>query len=158
MSEKQQIQRVRCKVCGRTTNLLPSFLLAQKSFQVCEFEKVINLILNHSQDWKKLPSLPVDISTSYLWLRRFKEQVHESLPLLREKLLTLKPNTPVKTQSVPTGLMSDVELLQQFLNVAQLLHQTTISLLKPQPPEDANVFSFLNYFLAQNTGKALLEI
>jgi hypothetical protein len=158
MTKKQKIQRIRCKVCGRTTNLLPSFLLAQKSFQVCVFEEVVNLLINHSQDWKKRPRLPVDISKIYLWLRRFKEQVHESLPLLREKLLTLKPNTPIKTQSVPTGLVSEIELFQQFLNVAQLLHQTTISLLKPQPPEDANVFSFLNYFLAQHTGKALLEI
>jgi len=157
MTEKQKIQRIFCKTCDRTTHLLPSFLLYHKSFMVSALEALIRLRLNQPTDWIKSPELKMELSKAYAWLRQLKKQIDVCLPLLREKLLTLQPDAPVRTQSVPGGLIRDVELIQQFMDVAQSLHQTTISLIN-KSPEACDLFSFLNYFLAQNTGKALLEI
>ena len=49
-----RIQRVRCKVCGRTHSLLPDFLHPHRHFVVCLLQHVVSLYLLVGLGWRRL--------------------------------------------------------------------------------------------------------
>jgi hypothetical protein len=85
------IQRVRCTNCLCTTNVLPSFLLANKSYSVNDLQALLLSFISNPDDWKKSPDIPFDLSTAYRWLRIIRTQAMDIMPDIREELLKLKP-------------------------------------------------------------------
>jgi hypothetical protein len=49
-----RIQRVRCKVCGRTHSLLPDFLHPHRHFAISLLQQVVSLYLLAGLGWRKL--------------------------------------------------------------------------------------------------------
>ena len=153
------IQRVRCKRCGRTTNVLPSFLLAYRSFAVSAAEQLVTTYINHPDNWQQALKLMIDLATAYRWLRRLSAQANSRLPDIRKTLLKLNANCQF-AQQLPgkvAAVSSQRDLLHRFITLTQQLFKAVLRLAKPKIVADADVFSFLNYFLATQTGKALLQ-
>lgn len=153
------IQRVRCKRCGRTTNVLPSFLLAYRSFAVRAAEQLVTTYINHPDDWPQALKLMIELSTAYRWLRRLSQQANRSLADIRKALVQLKPHDPlIQPLKGPAGaVISQRDPLQQFIRLAQQLFQAAVRLIDPQTSDRSELFCFLNYFLATQTGQALLQ-
>ena len=153
-----RVQRIRCMNCGHTTNVLPSFLLAHKSYQVSELQELVLQVIKQPMDWKKSPDIVIDLSTAYRWLRRLKQQALQSLPTIRTKLLRIKPDHPVmdatNVQSEP--LTATHVILKRFLSLTRQLFTAALCLVDKNGPENADLFCFLNHFLAKETGSALL--
>jgi hypothetical protein len=49
-----RVQRVRCKVCGRTHSLLPGFLHPHRHFAISLLQQVVSLYLLAALGWRKL--------------------------------------------------------------------------------------------------------
>lgn len=154
-----RIQRVRCKKCGRTSGVLPSFLLAYRSFAVAAAEQLLITYINHPDDWQQALKLMIELSTAYRWLRRLSQQANRSLADIRTALLNLKPDYPLNKQikGQPASLTSHRELLIRFVTLSQQLFQAAVRLNSNKQPLSTNSFCFLNYFLAIQTGTALLQ-
>jgi transposase-like protein len=153
---KIKIQRVRCTGCGRTTNVLPSFLLAYKYFAVRMAKKLLLLIMEHPHDWKQALKPIIDMSTAYRWLRRFIRQANTSLPAIRKALLELVPDTRlIQPQSL--AVMSTPAIVTRFISLSQRLFQASVRLVDIKQPLVSDLFCFINHFLATATGKALLQ-
>jgi hypothetical protein len=159
MVHKINIQRIRCKQCGRTSNVLPSFLLAYRSYAVAAAEQLIISYINHPGDWHQRLKLMIDLSTAYRWLRRLGDQANRSLPDIRTALLKLKPDHPLTRQLMgkPAPLISQRALLQRFIRLAEQLLKAAVRLIDTKTPVSSDPICFLNYFLATSTGKALLQ-
>lgn len=153
-----RIQRIRCMNCGHTTNVLPSFLLVHKSYQVSELQELVFQVIKQPMDWKKSPDIVIDLSTAYRWLRRLKQQAIQSLPTIRKILLTIKPDHPVMdaTDVQPEPLVAINVILKRFLSLAKQLFTAARCLVDTHAPENGDLFCFLNHFLAKETGNALL--
>ena len=153
-----RIQRIRCMNCGHTTNVLPSFLLAHKSYQVNALQELVSQVIKQPMDWKKSPDIVIDLSTAYRWLRRLKQQALQSLPTIRNILLTIKPDHPVMdaTDVQPEPLVAINVILKRFLSLAEQLFTAALCLVDTHAPENDDLFCFLNHFLAKETGRALL--
>lgn len=150
------IQRVRCTGCGRTTNVLPSFLLAHKRFAVGVATELLLTVSEHPDDWHQAVKIMIDLSTVYRWLRRFSQQANTSLPIIRTALLELQPHAQLLPEpSAP--LLSLPVLIKRFFKLNQRLFNATVRLVGKKPPLITDLFCFLNYFLATHTGKALLQ-
>ncbi|MCP4652641.1 MAG: IS1 family transposase [Candidatus Omnitrophica bacterium] len=148
-----KIQRIRCKKCGKTTNVLPSFLLANKSYMVIVLKKLIQSY-NSSPTWYKQMNLAIDeLSTAYRWLNKLKQQAVHSLPLIKNTLVKLsaKHKTNFKFKAEPTNPLLDKDVLIQFQNVAQQLVMAAVYLVNDKSTVFSNSFSFVNYFLSQMT-------
>jgi len=65
MSQRIRIQRVRCNNCQRTTNVLPSFLLAHKPHAVNVVADLVNCYINQPDDWQQNPDITLDLATAY---------------------------------------------------------------------------------------------
>lgn len=154
-----RIQRVRCKKCGRTSAVLPSFLLAYRSFAVAAAQQLLMTYINHPNDWHQALQLMIELSTAYRWLRRLSQQANRSLADIRTALLNLKPEYPLNKHinGKLASLTSTRELLIRFITLSQQLLQAAIRLNSNKQPLSTNLFCFLNYFLASQTGKALLQ-
>jgi hypothetical protein len=138
---------------------LPSFLLADRSFAVAAAEQLVATYMKQPENWQQQLPLTMDLSTAYRWLRRLSNQANTSLPDIRKALLKLKTDDqltqPFQTKVAP--VTSNHDLLKRFFTFAQQLLEAVLYLAKPKPVADTNVFTFLNYFLATHTGKALLQ-
>jgi transposase-like protein len=154
-----RIQRIRCQKCGRTSAILPSFLLAYRSFAVAAAQQLLMTYINHPDDWQQALKLMIELSTAYHWLRRLRQQANRSLADIRTALLNLKPDYPLTKHinGKPVSLTSNRELLTRFVTLAQQLFQAAVRLNGNKLPEFTDSCCFLNYFLATQTGKALLQ-
>jgi hypothetical protein len=154
-----RIQRVRCKCCGRTTNVLPSFLLAQKSYAVSALEQLVITYLQHPHDWKQALNIMIDLSTAYRWLRIFVHQANTTLPDIRKVLLKLKPDYQL-TEHIngkPAPMANNRIILHRFIAVVEQLCQTAVRLIDNNQSTVSQSFCFLNHFLATQTKNALLQ-
>lgn len=160
-----RIQRIRCKNCGRTTNVLPSFLLARKSYTVNTLKDLVAIFIGHPHNWTKSPEIIIDLSTTYRWLRTLTQQALEALPAIRKTLLKIKPDHPIMdpTDAQPEPLTSTRVILKRFLSLAEqlfkaarLLNGQAVRLADKNDPKTEDLYCFLNYFLANETGNALL--
>jgi len=154
-----RIQRVRCKKCGRTTNVLPSFLLAHKKYAVVVVKQLVMTYINRPKDWKQFLDIDIDLATAYRWLPKLVAQANNSLPHIRKELLKLKPDHPIDDgiDKEPPQLTSTRKILKRFVSLAEQLFKAAVRLVDTKKPNDADSFCFLNYFLATQTGKALLQ-
>lgn len=59
-----KIQRIRCNDCLLSTNALPSFLLAHKSYHVHALETLLSLYIDQHHCWNQSPDFPMDLSTA----------------------------------------------------------------------------------------------
>lgn len=153
-----RIQRIRCTKCGHTTNVLPSFLLARRGFQVSVLKELVTTFINHPDDWHKSPEIIIDISTAYRWLRLLAQQAMECLPVLRKALLNIKPDHPVMdtTDAQPKGKNITPIIFKRLLSLSAQLFKAAVCLVDKNNPQNEDLFCFLNYFLTKKTGKALL--
>lgn len=90
------VQRVRCKVCGRTHSLLPDFLHPHRRFVIALLQQVIALYLLVGLGWRRLMrELPEDgpaHSTVREWVDSFAYGAgHLLFDYLLRHLLTLAP-------------------------------------------------------------------
>jgi len=154
-----RIQRVRCKQCGRTSGVLPSFLLAYRSFAVAAAQQLLMTYINHPDDWQQALKLMIELSTAYRWLRRLRQQANGSLADIRTALLQLKPDYQLNKHidGKPVSLTSNRELLRRFVTLSQQLFQAAVRRNGNKLAEFTDSYCFLNYFLASQTGKALLQ-
>jgi len=154
-----RIQRIRCKGCGRTTNILPSFLLARKSHSIGALKALIELfIINDTKDWKKHFDLSLDISTAYRWIRSLKEQALMALPEIRKTLLELKPEQSIGdvSEAHPMVFTSAEFFLKRFLKITEQLFAEAVRLTDGTMHQNSDLFCFLNHFLAYKMGQPLL--
>jgi hypothetical protein len=149
---------VRCKQCGRTTNVLPCFLLAQKSFAVAVVKELATTFINHPQDWTQIFDIDIDLATAYRWLRILTRQANQAMPEMRKALLQLKPDYQLTDQinGKPAPLTPRTNIMQRFISLAQKLHSEAVRLVDKDKPISSDYFCFLNYFLADHASKALL--
>ena len=153
------IQRVRCQKCGRTSAVLPSFLLAYRSFAVAAAQQLLSTYINHPDNWQPALKLMIELSTAYRWLRRLSQQANRSLTDIRAALLNLKPDYPLNKHinGKAASVISNRELLIRFVMLAQQLFQAAVRLNGNKQAGFTDSYCFLNYFLATQTGKALLQ-
>jgi transposase-like protein len=152
-----RIQRIRCKSCGHTFSLLPSFLLAHRSHSVTCLKIVVHSLITLGKDWKKSPDVLVDLSTAYRWLRILRIQILFMLPAIRKTLLHMAPETAgfdAKTKM----LLSDPVLFKRFLDVGEQLYKAAVRLADAKEETETEIFNFLNFFLTKNLGHPLLVL
>ena len=125
---------------------------------VSVLKELVTIVINQPHDWSKSPDIIIDISTAYRWLRTLTRQALKALPTIRKALLKIKPEHPIMdtTDAQPESLTSTRVILKRFLSLAGHLFKAAVRLADQNDPQDGDVFCFLNYFLAQQTGKALL--
>jgi transposase-like protein len=150
-----KIQRIRCQGCHLTTNVLPSFLLAHKSYHVHAVETLLNLFIDQHHCWKQSPDFPMDISTAYRWLRCLRVQVKFFLPRIRKALLELAPEMSFQDNQA-ASVLSDQNLFSKLLILGEQLYMTVVRLNDNKDKPTADVLVFLNSFLASDSGKPLL--
>ena len=91
-----RVQRLRCKVCGRTHSLLPDFLHPFRHYVVSLLQRVVSLYLLGGLSWehllRQLPESGPARSTVREWLDSFAYGAGELLlDVLTQHLLTLEP-------------------------------------------------------------------
>lgn len=125
---------------------------------VSALKELVTIVINQPYDWAKSPDIIIDISTAYRWLRTLKRQALQALPTIRKALLKIKPEHPIMdtTDAKPEPLTSTRVILKRFLSLAEHLFKEAVCLADENDPQNGDLFCFLNYFLAQQTGKALL--
>ena len=163
--EELTIQRVRCKICLKTHALIPTFLFGQVRHsnqtispyvgQFIEKQTTIGSLFNSPGS----PKAPEDISTLYRWFKRLIIRCKKLLPLLKQELINLTPQTDLtELEAIILGKNIDSAyhicratwlLSEKLLQVSSELLHSEISLTP---------LTFLNYFCWQNTGKPLLAV
>lgn len=156
-SKPIRIQRIRCKRCGRTFSLLPSFLLARRSYSVSCLKTFVVSFISHDKDWKKSPELLVDLSTAYRWRRILRRQICARLPAIRKTLLHMAPETAC-LDAKTAMLLSDQVLFKRFLDISEQLYEAAVRLADTQTDSNTDIFNFLNFFLACYTAHPLLVL
>lgn len=112
--------------------------------------------MNHPDDWKESPEIMTDMSTAYRWRRCFARQVLQALPDMRQALVKINPAHRVRGPSDgQPGITSDI-LFKRFLVLGEQLAKAAVRLAEENEDKKPDLFCFLNYFLSQKTGKALL--
>ncbi len=139
--------------------MLPCFLLAQKSYAVAALKQLLTTFINHPHDWTQILDIDIDLATAYRWLRILTRQANEAMPEMRKALLKLKPDYKLTDQidGKPAQLTNRRKVLQRLVSLAKKLHKEAVRLIDKDKPVCTDYFCFLNYFLADNTGKALLQ-
>lgn len=101
-----------------------------------------------------------DLATAYRWLDKLEQQANHALPLIRKTLLELSPEHKIGDELTPkpAHLTSRKEILNRLQNMAQRLLKAAVHLIEDKTGIFNDSFCFLNYFLAQTTGKALLQL
>lgn len=157
--ERIRIQRVRCKNCHRTTNVLPSFLLAHKRHAVNVVDDLMTCYINRPNDWQGAPAIAMDLSTAYRYLRVLARQANDVLPELRKALLRINPHYCLTEHidGAPPSFASKRSLLERFIMLSQRLLTDGVRLARDNCSDSTELYPFINYFLATHTHKALLQ-
>jgi hypothetical protein len=116
---------------------------------------LIYLFTTLGHTWKKSPDVMMDLSTAYRWLRILRLQIVTYLPAIRKTILQLAPETRCFDAKVEIAL-SDPVLFKRFVEMGEQLYQAAVRLTDAQIDFQADIFSFLNFFLARQTGHPLL--
>lgn len=104
-----RVQRIRCKVCGRTHSLLPDFLHPYRHYVICLLQQIISLYLiaglSVARLMEQLPSLGPDRSTAREWIGSFAYGAgHLLLDFLIRQLMALAPLAELPDTSAPPHL------------------------------------------------------
>jgi hypothetical protein len=97
--EELTIQRVRCKSCLTTHALIPSFLFGQLRHSNQTISRYVGQFIAKQTTIGKLfnspssPAVPKEIATLYRWFRRLIIRCKNLLPLLKQELIDLIPQT-----------------------------------------------------------------
>jgi transposase-like protein len=150
-----KIQRIRCQNCHLSTNVLPSFLLAHKSYHVHALETFLSLYIDQHHCWKQSTDFPMDLSTAYRWLRCLRVQVKFFLPRIRKALLELAPELSCQDKQA-ASVPSDQNLFSNLLALGEQLYMTVVRLDCNHNEPATHILVFLNSFLASDSGKAFL--
>ena len=103
------IQRMRCKVCGRTHSLLPDCLHPHRHYVIRLLQHVVSLYLIAGLGWerlmKQLPHPGPDVSTVREWVASFAYGAgHLLLDFLIHQLLVLDPLVELPDTGAPSHL------------------------------------------------------
>jgi transposase-like protein len=159
MSDRIRIQRIRCKNCCRTTNVLPSFLLTNKQHSVSVVDDLVTCYINRPDDWQRALDITIDLSTAYRYLRVLVQQANTVLPELRKVLMHINPHYCLTDHidGIPPPLSSKRSILQRLVSLAQRLLNEGVRLVDDSCVDAVTLYPFINYFLASQTGNALLQ-
>jgi hypothetical protein len=103
------IQRIRCKVCGRTHSLLPDFLHPHRHYVARLLQDAVSLYLIVSLGWKRLmkqlPHPGPDVSTVREWVASFAYGAGHLLhDRLIRQLMALDPLAELPDTGAPSHL------------------------------------------------------
>jgi len=159
ISDRIRIQRIRCKSCHHTTNVLPSFLLTNKQHAVNVVDDLVNCYIHRPDDWQRALDITIDLSTAYRYLRMLVQQANIVLPELRKVLMDINPHYCLTEHldGVPPSLTSKRRILQRFVTLNQRLLAAGVHLVGDRCVDTVTLYPFINYFLANHTKKALLQ-
>jgi len=118
-----RVQRMRCKVCGRTHSLLPDFLHPYRHFVISLLHLVVSLYLNRGLGWgrlmeqvaemKDLPERGPARSTVREWVRSFAYGTGELLlDLLTRQRVALDPLAELSDSAPPEHLQRIADPVQ----------------------------------------------
>lgn len=101
----------------------------------------------------------MDLSTAYRYLRILTQQANDALPQLRKTLLCIHPNYRLNDHidGNPTSVSERRRILQRFLSLAKRLLTEGVRLIDDSCVDAVTLYPFINYFLASQTGNALLQ-
>jgi len=104
-----RIQRIRCKVCGRTHSLLPDFLHPHRHYAIRLLQRAVSLYLiaglGFGRLMKRLPDPGPALSTVREWLGSFAYGAGELLQdVVTRPLLALNPLTKLLDTTPPQHL------------------------------------------------------
>lgn len=104
-----QVQRIRCKICGRTHSLLPDFLHPHRHYAIRLLQHVVSLYLIVGQGFvrlmKQLPASRPPLSTVREWLDSFAYGTGELLlDVVTRQLLALGPLAELLDTTSPQHL------------------------------------------------------
>ena len=119
---------------------------------------MITAFIAHPDGWQGTPEIVCDLSTAYRWLKRLHQQSLRALPIIRKALLQLKPHLRMRglADGKPEDLLDRPYVFRRLLSFAGQLLKAAVRLGGEKYHSHANLFCFLNYFLAQETAQALL--
>lgn len=98
------IQRIRCKVCGRTHSLLPDFVHPYRRYDIGLMQHIISRYVMKGQGWSSLeqhmPSSDLDRSTVREWVSAFAYGAGDLLlNRLRQHVMVLDPTAELPDSS-----------------------------------------------------------
>ena len=153
------IQRIRCKVCGRTHSLLPDFVHPYRRYDIGLMQHMVSRYVMKGQGWSSLeqhmPSSDLDRSTVREWVSTFAYGAGELLlDRLRYQVMTLDPaaelpdSSPEYFQRVPDPeKRRRLERAHTFWLLAEQLY-ALVKTRKPRLHFAADqLFSFLLHWL-----------
>jgi hypothetical protein len=102
-----RVPRLRCKACGRTFGVLPSFLIPGRHYSACRMQRVLSLRhqlgLSRRKLAAQLQGLPA-LSTCLAWLRAFAARAELWLSALLAALARFDPSLdPLHSLVSPVG-------------------------------------------------------
>jgi hypothetical protein len=157
-----RIQRVRCKGCGRTEQVLPAFLLARKHHLTSVLTLLARTHIDSqgslAQTYLQTPEVPIALCTFYRWSKTLLRQLECGLPRLKRTLLKLEPAAALHPgRAGPQSRAEDLRrYLKQALAITLQLAEAAVRLMPQFQPELTEPFLLLNAFLHEVTGKALM--
>jgi hypothetical protein len=137
--------------------VLPSFLLAFKSYSMGALFPLVLSFLTDADNWKKSSDIPVDFSTAYRWLRAIHEQAVRALPVIRKELLNFTPAFRIKETKLEAP-DDEKKRIKRFITLSGHLFKAIVRLSGTKSGSEHDLFCFLNFFLARTTGKPLLVL
>ncbi len=167
-----RVQRIRCKVCGRTHSLLPDFLHPYRHFVIRLLHLVVSLYLIHGLGWgrlmeqveemKDLPERGPARSTVREWVRSFAYGTGELLlDLLTRQLMALDPLAELpRVDTLPPAHWADIpnsttqhrlERAHCFWYLAEHLYALTKARKSDLDFAAAQFFAFLLHWLQTQT-------
>ena len=120
-------------------------------------EYLILTFIDNPDKWKHLLDPSIDLSKAYRWIRILVKQATGALPDIRKELLKLLPDHQLmdpKPEPIPSARI----ILKRFLALSSQLFKAAVRLVEQKEPSEEDLFCFINYFLAKQTGKPLLML
>lgn len=157
-----RIQRIRCKKCGRTEQVLPAFLLGRRHHPISVLTELAQTHIETqgslAQTYLQTPEAPIALCTFYRWTNALLRQLNSGLPLLQSTLLNLEPASSLylSRDGPENGAETLRRYLKQTLAITLQLAEAAVRLNPRFEPELTEPFLLLNGFLHEVTGKALL--
>lgn len=105
------------------------------------------------------PKAPQEIATLYRWFNRLTIRCKSLLPLLKQQLITLIPQTDL-TELEAIILGKNIDSPYHICRASWLLSEKLLEVSSEllQSETSLTPLTFLNYFCWQNTGKPLLAV
>lgn len=162
--EEIEIKRVLCSDCLKTHSILPTFILEKTQHTIEVVSKYVDDFIEKPMTVSELRAniyptsgAPEDISTLYRWFKRIVVQCKCLLPMLKNKLMQLAPQTNLK-ELEKIILEKDINSDHHICKITWFISEKLLEVSNELLPTESSLttFAFLNYFCWQKTGRSIL--